>query len=42
MDVVGSRGHTQILDTSSEFIFGQSLDALENPDTAFMQAFEYA
>lgn len=32
----------QILDTSSEFIFGQSLNALEDPDIAFMQAFEYA
>ncbi|KAH7125253.1 cytochrome P450 [Dendryphion nanum] len=31
-----------ILDTSSEFIFGESLNALENPDTAFMDSFEYA
>jgi hypothetical protein len=32
----------QILDTSSEFIFGQSLNALANPDVDFMHAFEYA
>ncbi|PVI00779.1 cytochrome P450 [Periconia macrospinosa] len=31
-----------ILDTSSEFIFGQSLNALEHPDVSFMDAFEYA
>jgi cytochrome P450 len=32
----------QILDTSSEFIFGQSLNALGDPDVSFMEAFEYA
>lgn len=32
----------QILDTSSEFIFGQSLGALDDPDVAFMDAFEHS
>ncbi|KAF2870199.1 cytochrome P450 [Massariosphaeria phaeospora] len=31
-----------ILDTSSEFIFGESLNSLEHPDHRFMHAFEYA
>ncbi|KAF2015191.1 cytochrome P450 [Aaosphaeria arxii CBS 175.79] len=31
-----------VLDTSSEFIFGRSLMALEHPDVAFMESFEYA
>ncbi|OAG02412.1 cytochrome P450 [Paraphaeosphaeria sporulosa] len=31
-----------ILDTSSEFIFGQSLNALDDPDVTFMEAFEFA
>jgi cytochrome P450 monooxygenase len=30
------------LDTSSEFIFGESLNALDNPDPSFIHAFEYA
>ncbi|KAF2662187.1 cytochrome P450 [Lophiostoma macrostomum CBS 122681] len=31
-----------ILDTSSEFIFGQSLNALDHPDPSFVHAFQYA